>query len=378
MKKKAFLLMGLMLLLAFPGRGIAEIDWDAAELIGGSLSEYDLSVWQDAANSPWNGMSVRDWMLSYISGEWAENSGSFSADVLKDMLLTAIRGSASIMGMLLGAALFSGMTALLFEGEKGLRNILLLICCSVVVSISAAYYLRLVGTAKETMLRLGGFAEKTTPVLSAMLAAAGNLGSAGLMQPLLAFLCGSVMGFFTDLALPLLSAAGLLAIAGCAGGREEMLKFARLVKSFCKWSIGLIFSAFLGAVSLRGMSAAGADSIALRTAKYTLDKSIPVIGGAVSGTFDTVRGCAVLIKNAAGAATVLTTLAYVLEPVIQIAAASMILRLSAALCAPLAEGRIVKMLDELGDLCGYLLAAVLSCAMMFMILAGLCMAVGGI
>lgn len=385
MKKKLTALMLFCILLICPGMAFSEVDEAIKNQIEDKLWEYDLSIWQEAADSfseqtrmLWDGLSMREWMLNFIGGEWEKNDESAPLGIVKEMLLPALRGNLAMIGTMLGAALFSGMIALLFEGEKGLRDILLLICSGMVISASAAYYLRLIAAAGDTMRQLSGFAEKTTPVLSVMLAATGNLGSAGMLQPLLAFLCGSVMTYFTNLALPLLSAAGLLSVAGSLAGRGEMQRFAKLIKSFCKWSTGLIFTTFLGAVSLRGMSAAGADSIALRTAKYTLDKSIPVVGGAVSGTLDTVRGCAELIKNAAGAATMITTIAYVLEPAIQIAAASMILRISAALCAPLAEGSLVKMLEELGELCGFILAAVLSCAMMFMILAGLCIAAGSL
>jgi len=202
------------------------------------------------------------------------------------------------------------------------------------------------------------------------------VASAGMMRPLMAFLSGSVIGFFEGVVLPAITAAGLFSIVGSLGAHEGLKGFARLVKSFCKWSVGLLFTIYLGTLSLQGMSLSGADSVGLRTIKYTLDKSIPVIGGVVSGTLDTVRGCAVLVKNAAGAATLLLTLAYVLEPCMQMLAASFALKLCAALCAPVSDGRIVRMMEEIGSLCSYLLAGVLAAALMFMILSGMCMAMG--
>lgn len=373
----------LCLCLLAPGAAAAlEEGGDVRKETRSQLEGYDLEAWEAAASGfsadmqrLWGEKDMRAWMLDYAAGE-AELSPAGAAGALKEGLRAALGKNAALLSLLFAAALLSGVSALLFDGDAGLKELLSLILCAMTVSAAAAYFLGLVQEAQGALARVSAFSQSAIPVLSTMLAATGRVASAGMMRPLMAFLSGSVIGFFEGVVLPAITAAGLFSIVGSLGAHEGLKGFARLVKSFCKWSVGLLFTIYLGTLSLQGMSLSGADSVGLRTIKYTLDKSIPVIGGVVSGTLDTVRGCAVLVKNAAGAATLLLTLAYVLEPCMQMLAASFALKLCAALCAPVSDGRIVRMMEEIGSLCSYLLAGVLAAALMFMILSGMCMAMG--
>lgn len=153
----------------------------------------------------------------------------------------------------------------------------------------------------------------------------------------------------------------------------------KLIKSAVKWITGAVFTIYFGIVALQGLSMGGADSLALRAAKYTLDKSVPIVGGVASGTLETVIGSAVLIKNAVGAAAMLIVVGVALSPLLQIACAGFACKIVAALCAPLSgDGRITKLLGDLSDVYNNLFAAVTAVALMFIITAGLVMAAGNI
>lgn len=62
-----------------------------------------------------------------------------------------------------------------------------------------------------------------------------------------------------------------------------------------------------------GIGARSSDSVAVKTAKYAIDKGVPIVGGAVSGTVDTRAEGASLIKNSAGLAALVTLLLVVLR-----------------------------------------------------------------
>ncbi|MDD4076002.1 MAG: stage III sporulation protein AE [Eubacteriales bacterium] len=379
--KKLCVWICLLALLWIPTSACAQEDDVLAETER-QLDTYDLSPWQEAASKLsdtlemlWNGASVTDWMMDYASGEFTVDYDGMQRGV-RDILQNALRQNASIMARLFAVALLTGALGTLFDDAQGMREVLMLLCYGMVVATAAAFFLDIVQSARETMAQLSAFAAMTTPVLVTMLAAVGRVTSAGMLRPLMAFLSGGVMDFFTAAVLPVVTAAGLLTIAGHLTARQELKRLGALLKSICKWMIGFVFTVYVGVVTLQGMSVAGADSIGIRTAKFTLDKAVPVVGGVVSGTLDTVRGCAVLVKNAAGAATVFLIIAYALSPVLQIAAAGLTFRLCAAVCEPVSDGRIAGMIADMGELCNYVLAVVIVVALMFMILAGLVMAVG--
>ena len=83
------------------------------------------------------------------------------------------------------------------------------------------------------------------------------------------------------------------------------------------------------------MTAATYDGVTMRTAKYAASSLVPMVGGMVSGTMDTMLGCALLVKNAAGLAAILLTMSVVLMPVLRLVAQMFLLRLASALAEPL-------------------------------------------
>lgn len=375
----AMMLTFALCFCALPARAAPqEIEGETRLQMGG----YDLSVWEDAASSfsaevqaLWNGESMADWMEAYALGEMDTPYDTVFTGV-GNALLQAVRANAGAMGAMLGVALLTGILGLVMDEAQGVREIIAYLCYGLALIGISTLFAKLMETTQNTITQLADFSEAAIPVLTAMLTATGSVTSAGMLRPLMAFLSGGVMRIFRSGVLSLIQAGAILAVAGNLSGRRELQRMSGLCRSLCKWTIGLVFTVFMGVISLQGMSAGTVDSIGIRTAKYTLDKTLPIVGGAVSGTLDTVRGCAILVKNASGAATVVLTLAYALGPAVQILAAAWAMRLCAALCEPVSDGRIAHMLGEMADLCNYLLSIVIVIALMFMIMAGLVMAIG--
>ena len=238
-----------------------------------------------------------------------------------------------------------------------------------------AAQLALAAGAVEDICRL---LEALSPLLVTLLAAVGATASAGIAQPLFILLSGTVAKVVQGALLPAVMCAGVLYIVGALTGRKQMEHIAGTIKSFVKWMTGGITTVFLGSMALRGMSAGGVDSISFRTMKYALDKSLPLVGGVVAGSLDSVRGCTLLIKNAAGVAAVLIALGTVLAPLLQLAGTSLAFRLTGALCAQISDERMPKMLGDLADICRYMFACVGLVALMYVLTMGLIMALGGV
>ena len=57
---------------------------------------------------------------------------------------------------------------------------------------------------------------------------------------------------------------------------------------------------FLGVMAIKGLSGAAIDGITFKTAKYTIDKMVPVIGGMFSDSLDTLMACGLMVKNGVG------------------------------------------------------------------------------
>lgn len=383
MRRRPFFLLCLVLLLLLPAPARA-LEEELQDTVRSTLSGYDLSAWQETYGSLpqdvralWGYDNVQELISGYALGEGDLGEGFFSN--LWKAALTAIREAMGGLTAILAVALLAGiLDVLLGEGQGGVKEIASFLCygvCVMILSSIMASQLALAAGAVEDICRL---LEALSPLLVTLLAAVGATASAGIAQPLFILLSGTVAKVVQGALLPAVMCAGVLYIVGALTGRKQMEHIAGTVKSFVKWMMGGITTVFLGSMALRGMSAGGVDSISFRTMKYALDKSLPLVGGVVAGSLDSVRGCTLLIKNAAGVAAVLIALGTVLAPLLQLAGTSLAFRLTGALCAQISDERMPKMLGDLADICRYMFACVGLVALMYVLTMGLIMALGGV
>ena len=127
----------------------------------------------------------------------------------------------------------------------------------------------------------------------------------------------------------------------CAREQVQPHLVLDLARGAVCWLLGVSFTVFLGAMSLQGVTSASIDGVAIRAAKYAVDNFVPVVGGMFSDTMDTLVGCTLIVKNALGVAAVLVLVGALVGPLLRTLAVVFMLRLSAALLEPIADGDIV-------------------------------------
>jgi len=351
-----------------------EIDQGIDEIIGG----LDLSRWEtllqnipEGIQSIWGHSDISQLIEHFASGEAvvSEETVAKSIQLISQTLLPQL---GKTLLPILAIAILSGFIKALSEGDQARINDVAGFVCHCFAAMVAlavfASFVRIAGNAIDETTKL---IELLFPVLLTLLTAAGGMASAGIFQPAMAGLVGGVSVILKTLVLPTILAAGTLTAVDHITTRVQLGKLYGLCKSALKWVIGLIATLYFGVISLQGLTAASFDGISVRTAKYALDKLIPIVGGVVSGSVDTILGCAVLVKNAAGVVAILLTFGMVCMPLLEIGVGILSFRLAAALCEPVSEERLPKMFGALGDVLTYLFAAVASLGLMFVITVGL-------
>lgn len=383
MRRLFALLLLLAPLLLIPATAYA-LQEELEDTLRVTLNGYDLSEWQQsyAGLSPevralWGYESAGELIASYALGE-----GDIGENLLQGLweaAVAAVRQGIASLGTVIGVALLIGLLdALLGEGQGSVKEIASFLCYGVCVAVLSGVMAAQLSLAAGAIGDICRLLEAFAPLLATLLSAVGATASAGMAQPLFIFLSGTVAKTVQGLLLPAVMSAGVLHIVGALTGRKQLDHMAGAIKSFAKWVIGGITTVFLSSMALRGMSVGGADSISFRTMKYALDKSLPLVGGVVAGSLDSVRGCTLLIKNAAGIAAVFIALGMVLTPLLRLAGMNLAFRITAALCAQLSDERMPKLLGDLADICRYMFACVAAVALMYVLTMGLIMALGGV
>ena len=124
---------------------------------------------------------------------------------------------------------------------------------------------------------------------------------------------------------------------------------------------------FVGLLSLEGTLSSSVDGLTAKTAKAAVSSFIPVVGKMLGDTIDTVMGCASILKNAVGLVGVIIIIGICIGPVLKLASLTIIYHLGAALCQPIADEKIVKLLEQMGGTFKILLAITCSVSVMLMI-----------
>ncbi len=354
-------IIGLMILL-LPGMALAEE-------ISIPAVEYDLTGWQqiwqelpDDIKGLFGGLTPRQLIENIKNGEQNILNYSDLKEAFKGCLIHSIRG----MGSLIGAILFMSLVDIVAGGKEGVGEMLIFCMGGLCVSLITRAIYGQFTQAMDTVENMARVTEVTSPVMMTLIAACGSVKTAA-TQPAIILLCNGITSGFKSVLMPLIPVMCGFTAAGCITGQGQLKSMAGLIKSLLKWSMGLAFTMFLGSVSIRSINVSGLDRAGIKAIKYAFDKSVPVVGGMISGTYDGLLAGAVVLKNAAGTAAVLLLILTVTSPAISMLSTIIGLRIAGTVCALFSDSRISGMLDGAAESCTYMFAVCATVALMNLI-----------
>lgn len=215
------------------------------------------------------------------------------------------------------------------------------------------------------------------PMLLTLMAAVGGSASSSLMQPAVVAAAGSMTAFIRHVTLPLATITAVLTMLCHLGEGIRLDRLAALFHRCATWTLGLCFTAFIGVLTTRGVTAAAVDGVTLRTAKYALDNLIPVVGGLFADTVDTLVGSSMLVQSALGVTGLILIVSWAMSPLCQTLAATLLYQLAAALMQPIAEGSLAACIHDFSRVLMLLFIIQLCTAAMFLLLTAQLIAVSG-
>ncbi|MBO5955235.1 MAG: stage III sporulation protein AE, partial [Clostridia bacterium] len=153
-------------------------------------------------------------------------------------------------------------------------------------------------------------------------------------------------------------------------------KLVQFLNKVSKWGIGLVMTLFVGVMGLQGLVSGSADGLTVKVTKFAASNLIPLVGGALAETVETVMNCSVVIKNAVGVLGIIMVVLIVAVPVLKVAACLMMFRLCAAVLQPISDKRIVKCISELADSISSVFGIMMVVSVMFIIMLTIIINVG--
>ena len=242
-----------------------------------------------------------------------------------------------------------------------------------IVTLIMSNFTEMINIVKETANDLVGFINVLIPLLLTLLIYTGNIATSTLLQPIILFISNFIGNKIVDILIPVVLIIVVFSIISKISQRVQIDNISKFLKSSVVWFLGVVLTIFVGVVSLEGTLSSSVDGITAKTAKATVSSVIPVVGKVLGDVVDSVLGCGVILKNAVGVIGVIVILGICLMPIIKVATLSIIYSLASAVIQPIADDKIVKLLEEMGGVFKLLLGIL--CSLSVLLIIGVTMVV---
>jgi stage III sporulation protein AE len=233
-------------------------------------------------------------------------------------------------------------------------------------------------TGKNVIDHMTSFMQLIFPVLLALLIGMGGIASSSILQPATVILSNVTSIFLRNVMIPLIFLSTILILVSNINENISLGGLSKLIKNICGWALGIIFTIFVGVISIQGILAASFDGVSIRTTKYAIEAFVPVVGKMFSQTVDMVIGCSLILKNAVGVVGLIIAAAICLYPTLKIISLIAVYKLCGALLEPISDKRIVTCMNEIAGVLSMLFITVAGIAIMFFMTIALLVGVGNI
>ena len=236
-----------------------------------------------------------------------------------------------------------------------------------IVTLIMVNFSDVISMVRNSIDSLVGFMNSFIPILITLMLTTGSFTSAGLLEPILLFLITFIGNFINMIIIPFVLISTALAIVSKVSERIQLDKLSKFFNSAVIWVLGIVLTIFVGLASVEGSLSSTVDGVTAKTTKAAVSNFIPVVGKILGDAVETVIGCGAILKNAVGIIGVIVVISICMAPIIKLAILMGLYYLCAAVCQPIADGKIIKLLDQMGDTFKILFAILCSISIMLII-----------
>lgn len=292
--------------------------------------------------------------------------GNSILNVLGKETLSSIRSIGIVIVIIVIHSVFKSIS----DGleNKSISKITYYIQYILIVTVIMGSFTDIISNTKDSIRNLVDFSNTLIPLLMTLILTTGNIASTNILQPVLLFIITFISNFIINVIIPILLISTVLGIVSKISDKIQIDKLAKFFKSSILWILGVVLTIFVSILSIEGSLSSSVDGITTKTAKAAVSSFIPVVGKILGDAVDTVIGCTTILKNAVGIVGVIVIIGICILPIIKLVTLTITYHIGAALCEPIADEKIISLLENMGDTFKILLG--IMCAVSVMLIVG--------
>lgn len=310
---------------------------------------------------------ISEILNSAISGK-VDNSKIYKKilNLLGTEVQTGIKSLLSILAIIIIHSILKSISESL-ENDS-ISKLIYYVQYIAIVTIIMSNFSDVINLVKETSNNLIGFMNTLIPVLVSLMLYTGSITTTSILEPIILFLINFIGNLIQNILIPIILIIASISIISKISDQVQVAKLSKFLKSSTLWFLGIILTIFVGIVSLEGTLASSVDGITAKTAKSIVSSAVPVVGKILGDVVDSVLGCGIILKNAVGFVGVVIIISICIVPILKLSVLTISYKLVASISEVIADAKIVKLLDEMGDIFKILLGILFT--IFFMVIIG--------
>lgn len=288
----------------------------------------------------------------------------FSKDIVK-----ALTGGITIFIIVIIMGVISSME---LESKSDVTKIAHLACFLVIATLTISSFIEIITNFKDVVSTLTTIMQVVSPFLMAILLATGAITSTGIIEPLLLFIASAIGFIINYIVVPFMCISVAFNVISSMSQNLRLTKMSKLFNSTSLWIIGIIFTVFLGILSLETSLSSSVDTLAVKTTQAAVSNFVPVVGKFFSDSFETVVGATKIISKVGGTIGILAVILIAITPIIKILTVLIIYKILAALIEPICDDEnISKYISGFASTYQTILGILIGISILFVISTGI-------
>ena len=372
MKKIILIFILVLIILMLPTQVFAENE----EIMTSTQEKFNInSFLKDAKEYTgdfFEDVSITDMFNEAVQGKI--NNQTIYKKILK-LLGQEVTSSLKVLISILVIIVIHGILKSITDSleNNNVSQIIYFVQYILIVTLIMSNFTEIIKLVQETANNLVGFINVLIPLLLTLMVYTGSITTSTVLEPIILFISNFTGNIIANVLIPVVFIIVVFSIISKISERIQIEKISKFLKSSVVWFLGIVLTIFVGVVSLEGTLSSSVDGITAKTAKAAVSSVIPVVGKVLGDVVDSVLGCGVILKNAVGFIGVIVIIGICIMPIIKIGTLSIIYSLASAVVQPVADEKIVKLLDEMSGVFKLLLAIL--CSLSVILIIGITMVV---
>ncbi|MCQ2454674.1 MAG: stage III sporulation protein AE [Clostridia bacterium] len=305
-------------------------------------------------------IDIRDY--SWVNKLSAENVFSQLFEICKNGFITPIKSGVSLLCIILISA---GLSS--FDFKNGVAKAVTIAATLSMALIVVANIWSCITASASALKYISGFMLSFVPIfiLAVSLSGAPITGAAsgGLI-----LLSADVISYFSSsYVLPIMGGYLGLNLASSISPPHLLSELAEMIKKAVVWSLSFIFTVFIGVIGIQSSVNAAADSFTMKTAKFIIGTCVPIAGGALSESANTIYASMNVLKSSIGIYGVLAVAIAVIPLLVEILIWKGVLGVCNSISKGFSQTPISLFLSSINSLLSVLIAVMLFCGGLFII-----------